>query len=648
MRTDTVDTEDPDPGEMEDGLLQAAAALVDPPLLAALCQLTGDRSLLADELRPAPGLPFDPSGGWSPATRERAEAVALGALRRWRDAGCPPAPATTMADLRPLMAYVVGHDVSDEYLPLLYEELGGAGDDPRAPGFTVAELDPGRTMRVAVVGAGMSGLLAAHRLRQAGVEVVVLEKDDEVGGTWYENSYPGCRVDVPNHFYSYSFAQRADWRYQFSPRDVILDYFREAADTLGLRDAIRLRTEVRAARFEDASCSWTLEVVGPDGPGTVRADAVVFATGQLNRPQVPAIEGAGTFAGPAFHSARWDHDVDLRGKRVAVIGTGASAVQFVPAVAREAAQLTVFQRTPPWLLSSPEYQAEVPAAKRWSLRHVPTYHHWWRFWLFYRTSDALLPATEVDPGWTEPGSAGPVNALARSFMLDYLQRQFADRPDLLARVVPDYPPFAKRMLFDDGSWATALKRPTVDLVTDPVVRLTPTGVVTATGEHPADVVIYATGFRASDFLSPVTVTGRGGRDLHTWWGGDARAYLGMTVPGFPNLFMLYGPNTNIVVNGSIIFFSECEVRYVLGCLRLLLQGGHGAADVRRDVHDAYNDEVDGGNQARVWGATAVRSWYRNATGRVSQNWPFTLQDFWRRTLAPDPDDYELLPRPPGA
>jgi 4-hydroxyacetophenone monooxygenase len=230
----------------------------------------------------------------------------------------------------------------------------------------------------------------------------------------------------------------------------------------------------------------------------------------------------------------------------------------------------------------------------------------------------------------------------------YLAGELANRPDLLEQVTPHYPPGAKRMIRDNGVWPATLARDDVRLVTDPIERVTPTGVRLRTGEDvEVDVIVYGTGFTASRFLTPMRVTGRDGRDLHEQWDGDARAYLGITVPGFPNFFMLYGPNTNIVVNGSIVYFSECGVRYILGLLGLLLGGGHGALDVRKDVHDTFNAAVDAENARMAWGASAVNSWYKNARGHVSQNWPFTLLDYWQRTLTPDPADYVTTPRPSG-
>jgi 4-hydroxyacetophenone monooxygenase len=630
---------DPAGGDWDDAAIAEAARYADAPLLAALAQTTGDFSVLRDNLRPDLSIPIDPMAGWTEAMLAEAGALAERTLKAWRDRGWPEPSQASLEELRRIMDFTAGGAVDAQYLPLLYEELGGEGDDPRAPAWRAGDIAPGRRFRVAVVGAGMSGLVAAHRLAQAGMDFVVLEKNDDVGGTWFENSYPGCRVDVPNHFYSYSFAQKEDWPFYFSPRGVLLDYFRTCTDSFGLRHRIRFRSEVTAATWSEDSCTWSLDVQGPGGVERLEVEAVVFALGQLNRPHTPEIAGVGDFAGPAFHSARWRHDVDLTGKRVAVIGTGASGAQLIPVLAEEAAELTVFQRTPNWLLPAPDYQAPIPDGKLWLFRHVPFYNQWYRFWIFYRSADALLPATEVDPQWPDPGSVGLGNALARAYMQGYLEEQFADRPDLIPDVVPSYPPFAKRMVFDNGSWAQALKRPNVRLVTDAITRVTANGVETEAARYDVDVLVFATGFLASRFLEPVQVTGRDGTDLHAMWNGDARAYLGITVPKFPNLFVLYGPNTNIVVNGSIIYFSECEVRYVLGCLRLLVEGGHDALEVRPDVHDEYNRSVDEANARRVWGAAHVNTWYKNALGRVSQNWPFTLQEYWRRTREPDPGDY---------
>jgi 4-hydroxyacetophenone monooxygenase len=632
--------------ESDDEIRAALADAEVPPLLPALAYLTGDRSILRPHLRPDPLLLGMPQGGLTDAQLTEARAIGLETLARFRDGGCRPAPPPSDAELLEIMEFAVGGGADmAPYLPLLEEELAVRGEDRRAPAWRKDDLAPDVDFEVAIIGAGMSGLLAAHRLAQAGVAYAIFEKNADVGGTWLENSYPGCRVDNPNHNYSYSFAQRHDWPLHFSTQDVLLDYFRRCADAFGVRDHIRFATAVREANWSDADRRWTLQVQRSDGRAeTVTANAVISAVGQLNRPLFPEIVGRESFAGPTFHSARWNHDLDLTGKRVAVIGTGASAVQFIPEIAPRVGELRVFQRTPPWLGPTEDYHAAVEPGLRWLYAHVPSYSEWNRFHIFWKMGDGVLAGVRVDPDWEPKDHAvGLFNDILRQLLTGYLDEQFADRSDLLDKVVPSYPPGAKRLLRDNGVWAGALKRENVHLITDAIREITPTGIVTADGvAHDVDVIIYGTGFQASKFLTPMKVTGRGGMDLHEQWNGDARAYLGVTVPGFPNLFCLYGPNTNIVINGSIIYFSECGVRYILGCLGLLLGGGHRALDVRRDVHDEFNERVDAENALMAWGWSDVNSWYKNEHGHVAQNWPFTLLEYWQRTLAPDPGDYELI------
>jgi 4-hydroxyacetophenone monooxygenase len=611
------------------------------PLLPALAYATGDMSLLRDDLRVDPMLLVLPGGGFTDEKAAGIRELALAALVRFRDGGSRPAPLPSDDDVLRIMEYAVGGGEMADYLPLLEEELAHRGEDRRAPTWHKDDVAPDVDFRVLVIGAGESGLLAGHRLAQAGVDFVIVDKNDDVGGTWYENEYPGCRVDNPNHNYSYSFAQRHDWPFHYSTQPVLHRYLSDCADVFAVRDRVRLRTEVLSATWSDETSTWTVVVRTPDGEEELEANAVVSAVGQLNRPHYPEITGFGSFAGPAFHSARWDASVDLAGKRVAVIGTGASAMQLIPEIAPEVAELAVFQRTPAWMVPTPDYHDTVPEGLTWLYNHVPAYSEFNRFCIFWRMGDGALAGVTVDPDWDQPGSVGAMNEMMRLMLTEYIKAEFADRPDLIEGVIPTYPVGAKRVIRDNGVWARTLKRDNVQLVTTGIREITPTGVVTVDGvAHEVDVLIYGTGFTASQFLVPMRVTGRGGVDLHEHWDGEARAYLGVTVPGFPNLFCLYGPNTNIVINGSIIYFSECGVRYILGLLGMLLADGHRAIDVRRDVHDRFNVEVDAENRRMAWGASDVNTWYKNASGRITQNWPFTLLEYWRRTLEPDPADYE--------
>ena len=615
-----------------------------PALLPALAHVTGDLSLLRSELRIDPLLMGDDQGGLTPEQQAQVRSVALDALIRFRDGGSVVAPMPTGPALEQILGFMAGGLDIGDYLPMMREELALTAD-LRAPRWHKDDVNPDKPFTVVVIGAGMSGIVAAYRLAEADVPYVVLDKNPDVGGTWLENSYPGCRVDIPNHYYSYSFAQRADWPLYYSPRSELHKYFAECVDEFGIRPNIRFNTEVTSVEYDDQTAMWTVQTVTSDGTeGTIQANAVISAVGQLNRPQLPSIEGRESFAGPAFHSARWEHDVDLTGKRVGVIGTGCSAAQFAPIIAEQVDQLEIFQRTPNWQFPVPHYKFEVPAGFQYLLTHVPFYRQWYRFWLFWKSAELLRPMAEVDPEWPDQSrSVSEANDALRQLLTDAMLAQYEDRPDLIDRVLPDYPPAAKRIIVDDGSWAEMLKRDNVTLTSTGIERIVPEGVVTTDGTlHEFDVLIYGTGFQPSRFLTPMKVVGRGGVDLHGRWNGDARAYLGVTVPGFPNFFMLYGPNTNIVVNGSIIWFSECEVRYVMDCIRYVLEGDHRAIDVLPEVHDRYNEAIDAENMRMAWGVSNVSSWYKNDTGRVAQNWPFPLLEFWKRTRQVDPADYEIV------
>jgi 4-hydroxyacetophenone monooxygenase len=623
---------------------QALAEAHLPALAAALVHLTGDASLVGRDRWPMYDFFGDSrTAGYSPERQAELRARAKTAIEAHL-AGAPM-PQLSEATIRQMMDFVAGTEIPERYAPFLMEELQMAGHDSKRPDWSSPLLKAAAPkLPVVIVGAGMSGLLAGIRLQQAGIPFTIIEKNAEVGGTWFENSYPDCRVDNPSHLYSYSFEPNHDWPNHFSPQPVLLAYFQRVADKHGLRPHIRFETQVEACVFDEGRATWAVRIKHKDGRvETLEAKAVISAVGQLNQPRFPDIPGVGDFKGPAFHSARWRHDVDLKGKRVAVIGTGASAFQFVPEVAKEAAQLSVFQRTPPWLAPTPDYHNPTTAAERWLLEHVPFYEKWYRFWLFWMLTDGIYEAVKADPSWNgDPGAVSPANAMLREVMSAAIAAQAGDAPGLLQHLIPAYPLGGKRMLRDDGLWVGALKRPNVELVTEPISRITETGIQTGDGKERAfDVIIYGTGFTASQFLKTFEVKGRGGRELHEAWAGDARAYLGMTAPGFPNFFILYGPNTNIVVNGSIIFFSECSVRYVIGCLKLLAETGAETLEVRQDVHDAFNAKVDAANAQMAWGAPQVTSWYKNDLGRVSQNWPFPLVDYWVATLAPNPADFVL-------
>jgi 4-hydroxyacetophenone monooxygenase len=624
----------------------ALAAAEVHPLLCAVAQVTGDLSLLRAEFEPDQTQLLTPGRGLGPEQEAEARRLAAAALEAHERAGAPD-HELTREERRRLYGFLVGAPSTDRWEHFLTEELALQGHDPRAPTWHVSRLEgPAATeasFRCAVVGAGASGLAAAHRLRQAGVEVVVFEKNADVGGTWLENVYPGCRVDVPNQLYSFSFLQTNDWVCRFSAQPDLLAYLQRVAKDLHVTECIRFSSEVTEARFDEESGEWTLTVRAGDGTSSAEVfDGVVSAVGQLNRPSFPAIPGRERFAGPSFHSAAWDDAVELAGRRVAVIGTGASAAQFVPCIVDDVAHLDLYQRTPPWLLPTENYGDPFPAEFHDLLALLPSYGRWDRLWQFWLMHEGLLVAAHVDPDWDRHTEAvSEANDFVRAMLLDVLRSQVGD-DELYEKMVPHFPPFAKRALRDDGRWAAACGREHVELITTPIEEITSSGVRTSDGvEHPADVLIYGTGFTASDFVAPMRVVGTGGLELNEEWAGDAKAYLGMTVPGFPNFFMLYGPNTNLVINGSILIMVECQVHYVTEAIGRLLGARRRTMSCRRDVHEAYAVEMEEGNATMVWGVADVPTWYRNKHGRVTQNWPFDLHQYWDRTRAPDLADYEL-------
>jgi 4-hydroxyacetophenone monooxygenase len=615
-----------------------------PSLMMALVHLTGDASHLTPDMKPVYDFFGDGQGGLNPEKQQWVRDATKAALLAL-DPGKKLPPPPDAATMRRMMDFIAGADIPERYVPFLTEELGIAVEDTRLPKWDTPKLkDAAAKMRVVIIGAGLSGILSAIRLQQAGVPFTIVEKNADVGGTWFENAYPGCRVDNPNHMYSFSFEPNHDWPYHFSTQDVLWDYFRRMADKYGLRKHIRFETSVVDAVFDETASLWNVRVRGKDGrEETLSANAVVSAVGQLNQPKMPDIKGVGSFQGPAFHTARWRHDVDLTGKRVAVIGTGATAFQVIPEIAPKVGKLMVFQRSAPWLGPTPNYHDKVADGKKWILEHVPYYDKWYRFWLFWTLTDGILDAVAVDPAWNDTSrSVSPMNEMLRVMLIEKIKEQLPNRPDLVEKVVPDYPFGSKRSVRDNGVYLAALARPNVDLITTGIAEIMPKGIRTTDGvEHEVDVIIYGTGFHASDFLRTYRIVGRGGVELHERWKGDARAYLGMTVPGFPNFFTIYGPNTNIVVNGSIIFFSEASVRYIVNALKLLAEMGAKTMEVKGDVHDSFNAHVDDENSKMAWGIPGAKSWYKNSLGRVSQNWPYRLVDYWNATIKPDPKDFDL-------
>jgi 4-hydroxyacetophenone monooxygenase len=611
-----------------------------------MVHMTGDPAVLDGLPRPTGIYLNEVQGFMTPEDQAVVRSRALEVIRAHRDGGCSPGPALDGATVHSLMELLVAGEVPDEYVPLLLEELELDGEDARTIAWPASATPESRAgLHVIVIGAGMSGLLAAVRLADAGIPYTVIEKNPDVGGTWYENRYPGCRVDVGNHFYCYSFAPNPDWSEFFARQPELQRYFADCADAFGLRANIRFGTEVIRATWDEDAATWQVEVRGVDGTiSTIDATAVVSAVGQLNRPKLPDIPGRESFTGLAMHSAQWVDGTDLAGRRVAVVGTGASAFQIVPTIAETVAHLDVFQRSAPWMFPNPSYHDATGEGVRWAMRHLPYYGRWYRLLIFWPACDGGLPAMRIDPDYPHQERAvSEVNDAAREFFTGWIAGQVGDDPELLARVIPDHVCLGTRTLQDNGSWLAALTRPDVDLVTDPIDHIKADAIITADGtRHEVDVIVFATGFHANRYLWPMEIVGRDGTVLGEQWGDEPTAYLGITIPNFPNLFCLYGPGTNLASGGSLIFHSECQMRYVLGCLALVLEQGARAIECTAEAHDEYNDRLQAELAQMVWSHPSIRhSWYRNDAGRIFILSPWRLVDYWSWTRAPDPGAFTL-------
>jgi cation diffusion facilitator CzcD-associated flavoprotein CzcO len=478
--------------------------------------------------------------------------------------------------------------------------------------------------QVAIIGTGFSGLGMAIALRRAGMtDFVVLEKAGEVGGTWRDNSYPGCACDVESHLYSFSFAPNPGWTRRFAPQAEILDYLRACARRFGVLPHIRFHQEVEQARFDEEDGSWEIRT----GDAQFRARVLVSAVGGLSTPASPAIDGLADFPGPCFHSQAWDHAVDLGGKRVAVIGTGASAIQIVPAIAPRVARLDLYQRTPPWILP----RADRPFARleRALLEKVPLARRLLRAGIYWRLEARALSFT-VAPELLVAGER-----LARA----HLARQVPDRA-LRRALTPDYALGCKRVLLSDDYYP-ALGRPNVELITDPIRAVEGDRIVTAAGRARAvDAIIVATGFRTTSPIPRGMFRGAGGRDLADAWAAGPEAYKGTTVAGFPNLFLLVGPNCGLA-HSSMVLMIESQIAYVMDALRVMRARGISRVDVRPAAQAAFNQALQARLGRKVWSTGGCKSWYLTESGKNVALWPGFTWQFRRLTRRFDADRYQL-------
>ena len=639
MTAETVPGHSAAPGREPDReqLARYVAAASPAVLRVVLYQLTGDPELarMRTVVNPTRG-----GSSWDVGVDERdvprLRELALEYLSGPREVPPPP----TEEQIADLVTMLVGDELSAADLRLAIDELG-FDEFPRGVEWPGGARPPtADDYPVTVIGAGISGIAMAVYLDRLGIPYQVVDRQDDFGGVWRTNSYPDARVDVSSFLYQFKFHKRYPWRHWFPPRDQVLEYLGDVIDTYGLRERFEFDTEVVSAEWDEEASEWVLRLRGPGGVRTRRSRIVVSASGLFSQKSLPAIDGIEDYRGKIFHTTEWDHSYDLSRKSVGLIGNGSTGTQLMPAVARQASRFVAFQRSPNWIVEVPTYRDEIADEVGWLIQNVPYYWNWFCYWVYVGASRNQL-ANTVDREWQAGGGTiSEKNDLLRAWLIENLERRFAHRPDLLGKLTPSYAPGAKRVIVHNG-WYDALLWDHVELVTEPIVRFTAQGIVTADGrEHRLDAVILASGFAVNRYFWPTEYRGRRGVTLEDLWRRDgARAYLGMAMPGFPNLFSLYGPNSQPRA-GGFHPFAEAWAHYIVsGIVHLITTGGR-SLECRQEVFDAYNERVDAEFADTVW-ATGAGGYYINKHGRPGVHVPFDNTTYYTLIRDFDPDDYRL-------
>jgi 4-hydroxyacetophenone monooxygenase len=632
-------------GDWSDAEIDAAVAAADPIVLRGLLYyLTGDEAVAATTAgKTGSGEALSGFVVQDPAEVSLLRERAAQFLRRCRErGGSAIAPGADERVLRS-MKLTAGEEIPPEEVELWTEELAldpwsFAFDWPKLP-----DADRLEGFSVIVIGAGMGGLNAAVNLQKAGIPYTLIERNSGVGGTWWENRYPGARVDTPSRSYTHAFGLDFDWPGPFSPQRENLRYFDWIADTFGLRRNTLFDTTVTSVIWDEAAAMWEVTTCGETGTRVLRANAVISSIGLFRVLNLPEFEGADCFKGQSCHSARWPRDLVLEGKRVAVIGTGATGYQMIPEIAREAAHVTVFQRTPQWILPIPGYLGSFPPGISWLDRNCPSHKNFARFrssWLQGPRERARI--MDIDPEWKDPFTLSATNQLLRNLSIAYMDQKFAARPDIRAKMLPDHPIMSARPILVDreANIYDALVRDNVALCSEGVERITEDAVVTRDGEvHPVDVIVYATGFKANDFLLPMEVRGREGRRVEDLWAKDGpRAYLGAMLPGFPNFFMLYGPNTNPIAGLGVVNREAIATRYSISCIGQLIAEGKRAIEPTQEAYERFGKELDTWETRKIYTDKRAHNYYQTGTGRSAVNCPIPALRIWTLLRRPNPDD----------
>lgn len=539
-----------------------------------------------------------------------------------------------------MMCVCLGEEVPPEYIPMMREQMGLSPllDAPQRLSAPPSASD----VPVLIVGAGESGIALGAMLNDLGIEYRIVERAKTVGGTWRDNIYPGCAVDTPNHSYSYSFGAHYPWTRFFSERPQIQDYLERCADDFDVRRRIQFNTAcVRAIWQEEAAC-WRILLERQGDQQWVHCQFLVSAVGPFGEPQMPNIDGLFDFAGPVVHSAQWPQGLDLTGKSVAIIGTGASCMQIGPTIADEVERLTIFQRTPQWVRPIPRFHEQIDRDVQVLLQEEPYYSAWYRFVMLWRYGDSLLATLRKDPDWPHPRrSVNKANDRHRQQMTDHIHQVLGDRADLIEKCVPDYPPYGKRILLDNG-WYEMLLKPQVELVTCAIQKVEAGGIrMTDQTLVTPDILLLATGFDVSRSAARLDICGRDGERLEDTWGQGIGAYLGMTVPGFPNFFIMQGPTTGLAHGGSLIFMSELQARYIALTIYQAVESGITDLDVKAENYAGYLSRVDAEHDQLVWTHPGMSSYFRNAFGKIRTVLPWRMVDYFHLTWRPDLADFVI-------
>ena len=619
---------------LKDGIANANI----PALLMVLYQMTGEATWLQEPFAPgrSPGLDDNDSGQLPDEVQTQIRTAAEEAIEAWL-AGRPLAiERPTNLRLAEMLSVAMTEHVPEEYGDIV---AAGMGYDLEPTAGTAIAADK----TAIVIGGGVSGICAGIELGKLGIDYTLFEKNEDFGGTWFENRYPGCGVDTPSLTYTFS-CRPNDWSMYFPLRDEIEGYLLDTAREFGLYDKARFRTHVEEARWNTATDQWDVTITTPDGKReTHSADYLFSAVGILNIPKYPQIDGLDEFAGEVYHTSRWPAEADLSGKRVAVIGNGASGMQVAPAIADEVSRMTIFARSKQWAAPFPQFRKKVPEGVRYLMQVVPLYRAWLEQRLSWTFNDRVHGTLFRDPEWEHPERAvNEINDAHRRVFTRYVEEQLQDRPELIERVLPEYPPFAKRMLLDNG-WFRTIKKPHVDLIPEHLAKVEGNTLSTSSGETvEADVIILATGFQTTNVLGSYDIVGREGQLLRDHWGEDnASAYLGTLVPGFPNFFILLGPNVGSGHGGSMIRNIENQMHFAGQVVQCAEAQEASTVEVKETAYTDYSRRIDDAHDRLVWTHPGTENWYRNSQGRVVAITPWRNDAFWRMTRSPDEADLQF-------